>query len=90
MYCVYLIKYKRKAVKIYIGYTNNFQRRFLEHVSNKGALCLRNAKILGHCIHSTWRTCGEAMREEKRLKKLTKKQKRETFELIKKCCSKPS
>ncbi len=81
IYTVYILECtdKRGRHQYYTGYTNNLHRRFLEHQNGKGAKFCRNKKLNLKYIE-TYPKQIEAMRREREIKTLPKKEK---IELIK-------
>lgn len=72
-YYVYIILTVNNT--FYCGYTDNVERRFKLHVEGKGAKYTRANKPLKIVFNKEFDTKEEAMKEEYRIKKLTKKQK---------------
>jgi len=67
MYYVYLIKSKRDG-SIYIGYTNDLKRRFVEH--NKGEnKSTKNKTPFELIYYESYRARSDAKRRESALKK---------------------
>jgi putative endonuclease len=63
--------------KLYCGYTNDIGKRFQSHLSGKASKFTRANKPLKMVYIKGFETKSEAMKEECRIKKLTKKQKEE-------------
>lgn len=61
--------------KLYCGYTNDPERRFAAHVSGKASKFTRANKPLKMVYVKEFDTKSEALREECRIKTLTRKQK---------------
>lgn len=69
--------------KLYCGYTNDPDRRFQAHLSGKASKFTRANKPIQMVYVKEFETKSEAMREECRIKKLTKPQKEELIKSIK-------
>lgn len=63
--------------KLYCGYTDNLEKRFENHLAGKASKFTRANKPLKIVYSQEYKTKSEAMKEECRIKKLTKKQKEE-------------
>lgn len=61
--------------KLYCGYTDNLERRFQAHLDGKASKFTRANKPVKFVYTKEFLTKSEAMREECRIKKLTRKQK---------------
>ena len=61
--------------KLYCGYTNDPERRFAAHLSGKASKFTRANKPLKMVYIKEFDTKSEAMREECRIKKLSRPQK---------------
>ncbi len=61
----------------YCGYTDDVEKRFLQHLEGKGAKYTRANKPVKIVYQKEFLTKSEAMKEECRLKKLTHKEKTE-------------
>lgn len=70
---VYMLECKDQS--IYTGYTNNFPKRLKMHEDGKGAKYTRGRGPFTVVYLHTFETKEEAMREEYRIKRLTRKQK---------------
>lgn len=66
-----------KNNKLYCGYTNNIQRRFEAHLTGKASKFTRANKPDKMVYTCAFETKSEAMKEECRIKKLSRKQKEE-------------
>ncbi len=66
--------------KLYCGYTNNISKRYHEHISGKGAKYTRANKPLKLVYIKEFKTKNEAMKEEYRIKNLTRKEKEQLIE----------
>jgi len=75
MYYVYILR--TSSDTLYIGQTNNLERRLLEHQnkSTKSAKYLKYFSSLSLVYTETFATRAEAMKREIELKKLTKAKK---------------
>ena len=76
-YYVYMLLIENGA--LYCGYTDNVEKRFAAHLCGKGAKYTRANKPLKVVYKNEFNTKSEAMKEEKRIKSLSHKEK---FELI--------
>jgi len=76
IYYVYIIECinSKGRHQYYTGYTNNLHRRFLEHQNGKGAKFCRNKKLTLKYIE-TYPKQIEAMKREREIKSLHKKEK---------------
>lgn len=59
----------------YCGYTDDVERRFQAHLEGKGAKYTRANKPLKVVYTKMFETKSEAMKEEKRIKRLSHKEK---------------
>lgn len=59
----------------YTGYAKNCEKRFIHHVNGKGAAYTRSHKPLKIIYKAPFVTKSDAMKEECRIKKLSKKEK---------------
>ncbi len=73
MYFTYILLTKNNT--LYCGYTDNVEKRFKKHLSGKGAKYTRANKPVKIVYKHRFRTKSEALKEEARIKKLTKKEK---------------
>jgi putative endonuclease len=69
--------------KLYCGYTNDPDRRFQAHLSGKASKFTRANKPIKMVYLREFDTKSEALREECRIKKLSKAQKEELIKSIK-------
>lgn len=72
-YFVYMLLIENGA--LYCGYTDNVERRFQTHIDGKGAKYTRANKPLKVVYTKEFETKSEAMKEEKRIKGLSHKEK---------------
>ena len=71
---VYIILTERYT--LYFGYTDNFEKRFKNHIEGKGAKYTKANKPLKIVWQKEFETKSEALKEEYRIKhKLSRKQK---------------
>jgi len=63
--------------KLYCGYTDNIEKRYSLHCSGKGAKFTRANKPLKLVYTAEFCTKSEALKEENRIKKLSRKKKLE-------------
>ena len=68
--------------KLYCGYTDNVEKRFEKHKTGLAAKYTRVHKPLKIVYQKVFATRSEAMKEECRIKKLTRKQKEKLCNLI--------
>lgn len=61
--------------KLYCGYTNNIEKRFTKHLTGKGAKFTLANKPLKIVYKKAFTTKSDAMKEEYRIKKLSRKEK---------------
>lgn len=73
MYYTYILLTENNT--LYCGYTDNVEKRFQKHVSGKGAKYTRANKPIKIVYQHAYKTKSEAMKEEARIKRLTKKDK---------------
>ncbi|KTD09528.1 GIY-YIG nuclease family protein [Legionella jamestowniensis] len=76
IYWVYILRCSNQSY--YTGYTDNLEKRFLEHLTGKGSKYTRSFKPLS--IAQSWEIKGnkrKAMRIERYIKTLSKTQKEE-------------
>lgn len=73
MYYTYILLTENDT--LYCGYSDNVDKRFQKHLSGKGAKYTRANKPLKIVYKKAFKTKSEAMKEEARIKKLTKKEK---------------
>ncbi len=62
---------------LYTGYTNDLEKRLAVHNSGKGAKCLRGRKPVKLVWSKEYRSKNEALKEEVRIKALTRIKKQE-------------
>ncbi|MDD3436590.1 MAG: GIY-YIG nuclease family protein [Candidatus Gastranaerophilales bacterium] len=74
-YYTYIILTKDNT--LYCGYTDNLDKRFEMHISGKGAKYTRSHKPLKIVYSKCFKTKSEAMKEERRIKSMTKEEKME-------------
>lgn len=72
-YFVYILLTEKGT--FYCGYTDDVQKRFETHLLGKGAKYTRANKPIKIVYIQEFNTKSEAMREERRIKKLTHKDK---------------
>ena len=72
---VYIIETERKT--LYCGYTNNIAKRFEAHLKGKGAKYTKANKPVKIVYQKSFSTKSEALKEEYRIKKLTRNEKLE-------------
>lgn len=72
-YFVYMLLIENGA--LYCGYTDDVERRFQAHIEGKGAKYTRANKPLKVVYTKEFETKSEAMKEEKRIKSLSHKEK---------------
>ncbi|MDD5660778.1 MAG: GIY-YIG nuclease family protein [Candidatus Omnitrophica bacterium] len=70
---VYILKCKNSS--LYTGITNNLQRRLNVHRQGKGAKYTNSFGVLGIVYRKKYPTKQEALMQEARIKKLTRKDK---------------
>ena len=75
MYYVYILKTERNT--LYCGYTDDVEKRYKAHLEGKGAKYTRANKPVELVYKCAFETKSEAMKEERRIKKLSRKQKLE-------------
>lgn len=75
MYYVYILKTERNT--LYCGYTDDVEKRYKAHLEGKGAKYTRANKPVKLVYKCAFETKSEAMKEERRIKKLSRKQKLE-------------
>lgn len=73
MYYTYILLTEDNT--LYCGYTDNIEKRFEKHLSGKGAKYTRAHKPLKIVYCAKFDSKSEAMREEARIKKLSKPEK---------------
>jgi putative endonuclease len=78
-YCVYIVKCRDSTY--YTGYTNNLNNRIKEHNSGHGAKYLRGKLPIELVYAKGYKYYKNALRAERNLKKLTRKQKEELIRI---------
>lgn len=78
-YFVYIILTKNNT--LYCGFTDDVDKRFEAHLAGKGAKYTRSHKPEKIVYQACFDTKSEAMKEEKRIKALTRKEKLELLNL---------
>ena len=73
MYYTYLLLTENNT--LYCGYTNDLEKRFNAHISGKGAKYTKSHKPVKIAYSAEFETKSEAMKEEARIKKLTREEK---------------
>jgi putative endonuclease len=73
MYYTYILLTENNT--LYCGYTDDVQKRFQAHLSGKGAKYTKSHKPVKIVYVKEFETKNEAMKEEYRIKKLTKTEK---------------
>lgn len=73
MYYTYILLTENNT--LYCGYTDNVKKRFQKHLSGKGAKYTRSNKPVKIVYQHSYKTKSEALKEEARIKKLSKKEK---------------
>ncbi len=74
MYYVYILITENNTY--YCGYTDDVEKRFQKHISGKGAKYTRANKPVKNVYKKSFETKSEAMKEERRIKKLTHDEKK--------------
>ena len=72
---VYLLLTEQNT--LYCGYTDNVEKRFQAHIEGKGAKYTRANKPIKIVYQKEFKTKSEALKEEFRIKKLSKAEKLE-------------
>lgn len=75
MHYVYILLTENDT--LYCGYSNNVEKRFEKHLSGKGAKYTRANKPVKIVYKKAFKTKSEALKEEARIKKLSKTEKLE-------------
>lgn len=57
---------------LYCGYTDNVEKRFQAHLEGKGAKYTRSHKLIKIVYQKEFETKSDAMKEERRIKKLSR------------------
>lgn len=66
---------------LYCGYTDDVEKRFIKHQSGKGAKYTRANKPIKILYTACFDTKSEAMKEERRIKNLSKEEKLEFIKI---------
>jgi len=66
--------------KLYCGYTDDLKKRFQNHLTGKASKFTRANKPQKYVYTKEYLTKSEAMKEEYRIKRLTRKQKEELIQ----------
>ena len=72
---VYLLLTERAT--LYCGYTDNLEKRFQAHIEGKGAKYTKANKPIRIVFQKEFNTKSEALKEDYRIKKLSRKEKLE-------------
>jgi len=82
-YYTYILKCgdKNKKITYYTGFSINIKRRILQHYNKTGAKYTKDKEILSW-VYYIFNTRSEALREEKRIKKLSPTEKEEMMEEV--------
>lgn len=80
MYYVYILLTENNT--LYCGYTDDVEKRFQKHLSGQGAKYTRANKPIKVVYKAEFETKSEALKEERRIKKLTHKEKLELAGLL--------
>ena len=80
MYYVYILLTENNT--LYCGYTDDVEKRFQKHLSGQGAKYTRANKPIKVVYKAEFETKSEALKEERRIKKLTHKEKLELASLL--------
>lgn len=78
-YYIYIILTEQNT--LYCGYTDDVEKRFQTHLAGKGAKYTRSHKPVKIVYQQEFNTKSEAMKEERRIKKLSHKDKLELINL---------
>lgn len=78
MYYTYILLTERNT--LYCGYTDDVEKRFQAHLAGKGAKYTRANKPVKIVYQKAFNTKQDAMKEEFRIKHLSRKQKLELIE----------
>lgn len=73
MYTVYILRTNKDT--LYIGQTNDLEKRLSTHTQKKGAKYLRSFESFTLVYQETYKTRSEALKREYALKQLSKAQK---------------
>lgn len=83
MYFTYMLLTENNTY--YCGYTDNVEKRFKAHLSGKGAKYTRANKPVKIVYQRAFQTKSEALKEERRIKKLSHYQKLELISAQNNC-----
>ena len=78
-YYIYILLTKQNT--LYCGYTDDVEKRFQTHLAGKGAKYTRSHKPVKIVYQQEFNTKSEAMKEERRIKRLSHKDKLELINL---------
>lgn len=78
-YYIYILLTEQNT--LYCGYTDDVEKRFQTHLAGKGAKYTRSHKPVKIVYQQEFNTKSEAMKEEKRIKRLSHKDKLELINL---------
>lgn len=78
-YYIYILLTEQNT--LYCGYTDDVEKRFQTHLAGKGAKYTRSHKPVKIVYQQEFNTKSEAMKEERRIKKLSHKDKLELINL---------
>ena len=78
MYYTYILLTERNT--LYCGYTDDVEKRFQAHLAGKGAKYTRANKPVKIVYQKAFNTKQDAMKEESRIKHLSRKQKLELID----------
>lgn len=78
-YYIYILLTEQNT--LYCGYTDDVEKRFQTHLAGKGAKYTRSHKPIKIVYQQEFNTKSEAMKEERRIKKLSHKDKLELINL---------
>ncbi len=78
MYYTYILLTERNT--LYCGYTDDVEKRFQAHLTGKGAKYTRANKPVKIVYQRAFNTKQDAMKEESRIKHLSRKQKLELID----------
>lgn len=78
-YYIYILLTEQNT--LYCGYTDDVEKRFRTHLAGKGAKYTRSHKPVKIVYQQEFNTKSEAMKEERRIKRLSHKDKLELINL---------
>lgn len=78
-YYIYILLTEQNT--LYCGYTDDVEKRFQTHLAGKGAKYTRSHKPVKIVYQQEFNTKSEAMKEERRIKRLSHKDKLELINL---------